>query len=81
MNSDLELVATDDLIQELKKRFDHLVIVSCKKLNKPDAEYVFGRQIQGDPWICRSMLAHASFVFDVDIYRKIESNPIDREDI
>lgn len=42
---DLELVATDDLIAELKKRFDNMVFVG----SKDTAEDVQGRQFA---WHC-----------------------------
>jgi len=48
--SDLNFVSTDDMIEELKKRFDTLVIVGEKVLTDGEGEMLYA--VSGDPLKC-----------------------------
>lgn len=53
--SDLSLISTDDLFEELVNRFDHLVI-SGIKYTKSDGEYMVMRKWSGNRHTCLGLL-------------------------
>ena len=73
----LDLLSTEELIQELQERFDHFVICGLRVCEHKGDRLT--REWFGDEYVCRGMLAEAdtSIHEDTTAYEEVEDDEDD----